>query len=175
MVKQGEDAMGTSNSPYQAPFVISVDQREKLPLHFPGFAFTTKFLKTGDYSIVGYEDRIAVERKNYFDAWACVAEHRKRFERCMQRLAELDRAAVVIECSLAEFQVQPSYIQRVTPATAVGSYLSWMVQYRVPVVWVDNREFAARVVVRILASYFKHRGRLIGGPISTASQVAIVS
>lgn len=147
-------------SPYAAPFVIAYDTREQRPLDFPGFAAVRKTLPTGDYSMVGFEDRIAIERKNYADAWSCVAEGRARFERCMKRLAELDRAAVVIECSLSEFQQQPSYIQRVTPATAVGSYLSWMVQYRVPVLWVDNREFAARVVVRMLASYFKHRGGL---------------
>jgi DNA excision repair protein ERCC-4 len=151
-----------NESPYKAPFVISVDTREQQPLSFPGFAVMRKTLPTGDYSMVGFEDRIAIERKNYADAWGCVAGERKRFERCLARLAQLDRAAIVIECSLSEFQVQPSHVQRVTPATAVGSYLSWMVQYNIPVVWCDNRDFAARVVVRILASYFKHRGGLDG-------------
>lgn len=146
----------SKDGPYNAPFVICIDQREQRPLDFLGFATMTKRLPTGDYSMIGFEGRIAVERKSYSDAWGCVAGERARFERCMKRLGALDRAAVVIECSLSEFQVQPSYIQRVTPATAVGSYLSWMVQYRVPVVWCDNREFAARVVVRILASYYKH-------------------
>lgn len=146
----------TKDSPYNAPFVIAVDSREQRPLDFPGFATMRKTLPTGDYSMQGFEDRIAVERKSKSDAWGCVAEGRARFERCMGRLGQLHRAAVVIECSLSEFQIQPSQVQRVTAATAVGSYLSWMVQYQVPVIWCDNREFAARVVVRILASYYKH-------------------
>ena len=143
-------------SPYLAPFVIAVDTREQLPLSFPGFATMRKTLPTGDYSMQGFEDRIAIERKSKSDAWSCVADGRARFERCMARLGQLHRAAVIIECSLTEFQVPPDRVQRVTPATAVGSYLSWMVQYRVPVVWCDNRDFAARVAVRILASYYKH-------------------
>lgn len=144
------------DSPYNAPFVIAVDSREQRELSFPGFAVMRKTLPTGDYSMLGFEHRIAIERKSKSDAWGCVADGRARFERCMVRLGQLERAAVVIECSLSEFQVQPSQVQRVTAATAVGSYLSWMVQYRVPVLWVDNREFAARVVVRILASFYKH-------------------
>lgn len=148
--------MAKEKSPYLAPFVIAIDTREQRPLDFPGFAVMRKTLPTGDYSMVGFEERIAIERKSKADAWSCVADGRARFERCMARLGQLERAAVVIECSLSEFQVQPYQIQRVNAATAVGSYLSWMVQYRVPVIWVDNREFAARVVVRILASFYKH-------------------
>lgn len=148
--------MSTRSSPYKAPFVISVDTREQTPLSFPGFATMRKTLPTGDYSMLGFESRIAIERKSKNDAWQCVADGRSRFERCMKRLAALEFAAVVIECSLSEFQVQPSQVQRVTAGTAVGSYLSWMVQYRVPVLWVDNREFAARTVVRLLSSFYKH-------------------
>jgi DNA excision repair protein ERCC-4 len=151
-------------SPYKAPFVIAVDTREQRPLDFPGFAVMRKTLPTGDYSMQGFEDRIAIERKSKTDAWGCVADGRARFERCLGRLGQLERAAVVIECSLSEFQVPPARVERVNAAMAVGSYLSWMVQFRVPVIWCDNREFAARVVVRLLASFYKHlRGENNGG------------
>ena len=144
----------------KAPFVIAVDTREQTPLSFPGFAVMRKTLPTGDYSMLGFENRIAIERKSKNDAWSCVADSRKRFERCLARLAQLEFAAVVIECSLSEFQVQPTQVQRVTAGTAVGSYLSWMVQYRVPVLWVDNREFAARTVIRLLSSFYKYKGQV---------------
>lgn len=148
--------MAKASSPYKAPFVIAVDTREQRPLDFPGFAVMRKTIPTGDYSMQGFEHRIAIERKSKTDAWGCVADGRARFERCMARLAQLEFAAVVIECSLSEFQIPPSRVERVNAGTAVGSYLSWMVQHRVPVVWVDNRDFAARVVVRMLASFYKH-------------------
>lgn len=142
------------------PFVIAVDTREQTPLNFLGFATMRKTLRTGDYSILGHEDRVAVERKNYNDAWGSMSQGRERFERCVQRLALLDRAAIVIECSLTQLATQPSYIERVTPASVVGGLISWSCQYALPVYFCDNREQAARVVVRFLAAWLKHRGGL---------------
>jgi ERCC4-type nuclease len=151
-----------SKSPYQAPFVIAVDSREQQPFDLLGFATMRKTLKTGDYSIVGMEDRVAVERKSYSDAWGSMSEGRARFERCVKRLAELDRAAIVIECSILQLAIQPSYIQRTTPASVIGGLISWSAQFRLPVFFCDDRLHAERVTVRFLASYFKHRGGLNG-------------
>lgn len=102
--------------------------------------------------------RIALERKSKNDLWQCVAGERARFVRCLERMAKLEFAAVVIECSLVDFALQPAQVQRVTPATAVGSCLSWMVQYRVPFIWAGPRDHAERVALRLLASFVKHRG-----------------
>lgn len=146
------------DSPYKAPFVIAVDTREQAPFDLLGFATIRKTLKTGDYSIVGLEDRVAVERKSYTDCWGSMSEGRARFERCVRRLAELDRAAIVIECSILALAQQPAYIQRTTPASVVGGLISWSCQYRIPVFFADDRLHAERVMVRFLASYFKHRG-----------------
>lgn len=150
-----------AKSPYQAPFVIAVDTREQSPFPLVGFATMRKTLKTGDYSIVGLEDRVAVERKSYNDAWGSMTEGRKRFERCVQRLAEMDRAAIVIECSILQLAIQPPHIQRVTAASVVGGLISWCCQYRIPVLFCDDRLHAERVMVRFLASYWKHRGGLV--------------
>lgn len=138
------------------PFTIVIDTREQRPYPFTGLATQVGTLATGDYSILGYEDKIAVERKGKEDAWACVAGERERFERCLERLAGLHRAAIVIECDLRDFSVRPSYIQRVTPATAVGSFISWSVKYQIQLFWCDTRAYAERVVVRYLAGYLKH-------------------
>lgn len=43
---------------------------------------------------------------------------------------------------------------------AVGSYISWSVQYRIPVFWCDTREYAERVTVRFLAGWMKHRSHI---------------
>lgn len=140
-----------------ADFTIAIDTREQLPLEFAGYQTQRGTLPTGDYSIVGYESQVAIERKSHADGWAAVAAERARFERCLGRLAKLDRAAIVIECSLAEFCERPTRVQRVTPATAVGSFISWSCQYRIPVFFAGSRAFAERVVVRFLASWMKHR------------------
>lgn len=150
-------------SPYQAPFVIAIDTREQAPFPLLGFATMRKTLKTGDYSIIGMETKVAVERKSYTDAWGSMSEGRARFERCVRRLADLDRAAIVIECGVRELATQPSYIQRVTPASVVGGLISWSCQYRIPVFFADDRAHAERITVRFLAAYWKHlRGETDG-------------
>lgn len=138
--------------------MILIDTREQRPFPLIGYVSQRATLPTGDYSLVGFEHRVAIERKSHGDMWQCVAGERARFERCLERLAALDRAAVVIECSLTEFAVRPARVQRVTPATAVGSCISWMAQYRVPFIWADNRRYAERVTLRFLLAYAKHCG-----------------
>jgi len=64
--------------------LIIVDTREALPIGFPGA--TTAGLPTGDYSILGAERRVTIERKTLADFYACVGRERKRFEREMERL-----------------------------------------------------------------------------------------
>lgn len=154
----GAASMGKAALP---PFVIAVDQREQRELDFIGFATMRKLLVTGDYSIVGYETQVAVERKSYADAWGSMSSGRARFEKCVQRLAALDRAAIVIECSLTQLATQHPLIERTTPSSVVGGLISWSAQYALPIFWTDNREQAARVVVRFLAAWLKHRGGLV--------------
>jgi ERCC4-type nuclease len=123
---------------------------------FDGYESYRTTLKSGDYSLEGFETMLAVERKNHSDAWGCLTEGRKRFERCLERLSLMDRAAIVIESSMAEFVIPPPQIKRVNAATAMGSYISWSTKYRIPVYFAENRQWAERVTLRILAAYYKH-------------------
>lgn len=140
------------------PFVIAVDTREQRPLDFLGFATMRKTLGCGDYSILGHECQVAVERKSHNDLWGSMSTGRARFERCVKRLAELDRAAIVIECTLSQAVIPPHQIQRVNAASVIGGLISWSAQYALPVYFCDNREQSARIVVRFLAAWLKHRG-----------------
>lgn len=135
---------------------IICDTREQIPYLFDGYDWRRAMLKTGDYSLEGFEDMLAVERKNKLDAWGCLTDGRKRFERCLERLSLLDRAAIVIEASMQEFCEPPPNVYRVNAATAMGSYISWSTKYRIPVFWCENRQWAERVTLRVLAAYYKH-------------------
>src|SRR5688572_3100235 len=121
--------MGEFKAP---PFVVIVDSREQSPFDLLGFATIRKKLDAGDYSVQGMEHLVAVERKSHGDCWGSMSTGRARFERCVQRLAELDRAAIVIECSLSALAVPPSQIQRVSPASVIGGLISWSCQYALP-------------------------------------------
>src|SRR5258708_556746 len=135
---------------------IAIDNREQLRYAFEGYTSYRTTLKTGDYSLRGFTDVLAVERKNKMDAWAMLTGERKRFERCLERLSQLDRAAIVIESSMAEFVIPPPQIKRVNAATAMGSYISWSTKWRIPVFFAENRQWAERVTIRVLAAYYKH-------------------
>src|SRR5689334_14011241 len=62
---------------------IAIDTREQLRYVFDGYESYRTTLATGDYSLEGFETVLAVERKNHGDAWGCLTEGRKRFERCL--------------------------------------------------------------------------------------------
>lgn len=134
---------------------ILIDTREQQPYEFKGYKTEIQGLAYGDYSLEGYTDYITIERKSKADAYGCVGGSRGRFTRCLDRLARIRAPAIVIECSLAEFS-QPPPRTRISAKQAVGSFISWSCQYRIPVFWCENRAYAERVTLRFLLSYLKH-------------------
>lgn len=144
-------------TPKEPPFKIVIDSREQLPYQFDGMATVRKKLDAGDYSLEGYEHVVSVERKNFSDCWGSMSTGRARFERCVQRLAKLDRAAIVVESSLSRLAIPPPYIQRTTAASVIGGLISWSAQFAIPVFFCDSREQGERITVRFLAAWLKHR------------------
>ena len=53
--------------------VAIVDTREKLPLDLATLKTVNQSLMTGDYSVVGLENIVTVERKSLDDLLGCVA------------------------------------------------------------------------------------------------------
>jgi ERCC4-type nuclease len=135
---------------------IIIDTREQTPFTLAGYETKIATLRTGDYSLEGYEDKVAVERKSVSDAYGCVGSNRRRFVECLERLADMHRAAIVIERGIEEFATNPPARTRVDSRMAVGSYISWSCKYRIPVFWCHNRLYAERITVRFLMAYLKH-------------------
>ena len=63
---------------------------------------TVGTLAIGDYSIVGLENHIAIERKALADLIGCLTTDRDRFERELHRGRALDYFALVIEATLSD-------------------------------------------------------------------------
>jgi ERCC4-type nuclease len=156
-VQETPEGGGTARAalrPSEIPAIV-IDTREQLAYGFDGFFTERRKLDTGDYSLVGYENRVAVERKSKADAYGCVGAGRDRFERCLRRLGEIERPAVVIEADLADFAVPPPRT-RITAAQAVGSYVSWSCTYRIPIFFCGTRAYSERVTLRWLMAFLKH-------------------
>jgi DNA excision repair protein ERCC-4 len=113
--------------------VLLVDSREKTPYTFARFhrwfaGIEHRALGIGDYSIVGLEDRIAVERKTVEDLFNSCSpmSSREAFVRSCARLGKLDFAALVIEGSLEDIlagftcsQMHPNAVLGTLEALAV--------------------------------------------------------
>ena len=132
--------------------VVAVDTREQHPYRFPRAVVQT--LPAGDYSIVGWEDRIAIERKTHADAYASLGQGRARFERAVQRLARCDYAAIVIEASLPTFLQAPAF-SHLHPRAAIGSLLAWAVRYRIAVFFAGDRRHGNALTRQLLEKYWR--------------------
>ena len=133
--------------------IILCDTREQLPLTLPNSRRAT--LATGDYSVEGYENLIAVERKSHADFAMCVGAERERFERCLARLATYEYPALVLECTMSDL-LGGTRFSVVHPASVVGSLIAWSTKYRLPIWLAGNREHAAMVVTKILHAAVKY-------------------
>ena len=132
---------------------IVIDTREQLPYRFQTPAISGT-LPTGDYSLAGAEDLIAIERKTRDDLISCLCDGRERFERELYRGRALDFFAIAVECSLSDL-VNGNYRSRMTPKSAIQSILAFSVRYRLPVFFVETRDYGARVTESLLLKYAK--------------------
>ncbi|MGQ9589922.1 MAG: HNH endonuclease, partial [Planctomycetota bacterium] len=137
----------------QQGFVVAVDTREQRPYRFP--LSETRSLKTGDYSIVGLEDRVAVERKRLEELFTITGRDRERFKRELERMAKLDYAAIVVEADLPQI-LQGAAFSHVSPKAVIGSLVSWSIRYRAHVFFAGDRRHGNALTRRLLEKFWRH-------------------
>jgi DNA excision repair protein ERCC-4 len=128
------------------------DTREKRPLRFPlEVDVVVSGLKTGDYSIVGYEDRIQVERKRLSELVNCMTCDRVRFRKQLARLKKIPYRCVVIEGDMYRL-MRKRYVGYVRPQEALDMMTALMVEYRVPFYMTGSAENTAHFTLSFLRS-----------------------
>lgn len=137
--------------------IALIDTREQCPLDLAPLRTERGTLATGDYSVRGLEDRIAIERKSLADLIGCVGAERERFERELQRLRAYETRAVVVEASWADL-LAGGWRCQVAPAAAMGSVLGWVAD-GVPFLFVGSHDEAGRAVARLLFLAARKRWR----------------
>jgi len=136
---------------------IICDSREQAPFGFCKFECLVQAgtLATGDYSLVGLEDRCAVERKGLDDLLGCLTgEGRERFERELARARGMECFAVVVEASMLDV-AEGRYRSRMKPHAALQSVLAFQVRYKVPFLWCGNRAGAEYATFHYLRHYLR--------------------
>ncbi len=130
--------------------VILRDTREQAPLQFsPEVKVEVVTLSTGDYSLAGFSDRVAIERKSLPDLVACVGPERERFLDCCRRLRDYELRAVVVEASVCDVLAH-AYRSATNPQSVIGTAIAIWVDYGVPTIWAGDAKNAASIVERVL-------------------------
>ena len=131
---------------------LTIDHREKLsyaPLFKrEGIIYTESTLKTGDYSVVGFEKEFSIERKTLNDFVNCVTFHRERFVKELERARKLKFFAIIIEANIKDIRSH-NYLSKAIPQAIISSIYSWNVKYGVPILLVGSREEGASAVQKL--------------------------
>lgn len=122
---------------------IVIDTREQQPYTFDPERFETvrRALPAGDYSLVGSETRVAVERKSMPDYVSTVIRARKRFHAELRKLAEYEHACIVVEGSLRDL-LEGRYHGGAHPNALLGTAVSICVSWGIPVFFCSDRQSA---------------------------------
>lgn len=78
-------------------FIMIQDVREKKPIFEPAPWIINQHLKTGDYSIKGFEDMITIERKSIVDLYGSMSGGRKKLEKELERMKKMKWYGMMIE------------------------------------------------------------------------------
>lgn len=138
-------------------FGIAVDTREQTPFRFARTVpVAVRKLDSGDYSVIGYEDKIAIERKSENDFVGSIYHDRVRFEEELKRLDQLSYAAVVVESS-HERIMKHAYTAPKMPPKLVMWLAAGISVRHVPVFFCGGRRAAAAWTVRILRYWWERQ------------------
>lgn len=119
----------------------------------------TATLKTGDYTIKGYEDQILVERKSGFEELfnnMVPKTNKDRFEREMQRMLEVEHRYIIIESSL-NHDLWMSSPPQMKFGLSVSRIFEWMIevnqQYKITPILAG--ECGQKVCKKIFEAFLK--------------------
>jgi len=140
----------------QKPLEIVIDTREQLPWRFNKYddvSIFAKKLDEGDYSIYGFEDQIAIERKGMNDFLSSITQGRERFEREIERLSAKRFKFIIVEKTLHIVFTETILNRRIHPNSIIGTLASWHMKYGVQFFFMENAKYAEEMAYRIFKNF----------------------
>jgi len=131
-----------------ADFIIAIDSREQHPYTFE-CQTERKKLKFGDYSVVGLEEKISVERKSLKDFESTVIHEMSRFRAELDGLRNMFASIIIVEADM-DYIMKGSADISCAPAALVGWSAYIHVNWGVPVLWCGSRVTAIKFVDKFL-------------------------
>lgn len=153
-----QDAAGITVKTH-AKIPVVIDTREQTPWEFDDEMFDPRpgTLITGDYSVLGLTDTIAIERKSLGDFVGTVVHEWHRFRRELNRMGSIDHPLIVVECDVSDI-IDHKYESDASPASVIGRMNGIMLDHGIPVVCWGRRATAIAVVERWLIQVVKKCG-----------------
>lgn len=145
----------------QNNITIIEDSREQTPLDFKsikGVDIVRQGLKTGDYSIQGYESSICFERKSVADLVGTLIRGHERFLREMERMKEFDVAYILVEHTAGTvYRYCDKFGWELKFDTIMQSLLAYAYHYHVRVRFCKDREDMAKYIVAKSREFIKEK------------------
>lgn len=134
--------------PQRITAIIDTKEKQPLPLEQHGLNVIRKSLPFGDYTLLGLEQYLAIERKTIPDLVACCGKERGRFNRELLALRGYPWRMVIIEGSISQI-MHREYRSTLEPDTITASITRWL-DIGIPFVFADDRYAAALIVAKLL-------------------------
>lgn len=129
---------------------IIIDTREQKPYQFPlEHEIVSRGLKTGDYSVEGFEDTVVVERKGLGDLIHCLTTGRARFRRQLGRLRKIPYRTVIIDTTIYQIS-RKRYVGYLKPDDVLANISELSVEYKVMFQFGDSPALASRLCLAFL-------------------------
>lgn len=125
---------------------ILVDDRERNPWTIPNpdFKFETQRLKVGDYTIKGYEDKVAIEKKSGIVELISnlSGKDRPRFKRFLEKLSEYPIKCIVIEASMSHIDAAFRSCRKthLEPASIYYWISVINIKYKIPTIFIGKNK-----------------------------------
>lgn len=141
-------------------FAIITDTREQNPYKFGDLKIENviKKLDYGDYSIVGFEDIVTVERKSMDDFCGSIGKNRKRFGKVIVGMSKYEWKGLLVECTEDELLTPQLSWSSIHPNSVYGAIVAFEAKYDIHV-YCNNRDMCRMRLVNWLVKFYnKQRG-----------------
>ena len=137
-------------------YEIIVDTREQKPLFTKNII--REGLKTGDYSIKGYETKIAIERKSLGDLFGTLGGGNKRFKKELERSKNLEYFAIIIDGSFRDIRdknFDNSWRTKMKGYVINKILFTLHVKYGINIFMCNDRRESKSVIKQIFDAYIR--------------------
>jgi len=124
------------------------DNREQVERDLRPLKTVRGTLTTGDFSLVGMQDIVSVERKSEADLLRVIGRDRQRFDREIMRLLAYPYRCLIIESTWEKMRLG-HWKSKVTPAAAEASLISWSSR-GLPILMADSPEQCGKMIAKFL-------------------------